>query len=214
MMHDGWVDISVRFDTGTPAWPGDTPWSCGWAWDMAQGASVNVSCVNGSPHVGTHADAPLHVKAGAPGADALTLSAFRGPALVLDVSALDGALTVRHLEQAGLVAGTSRLLLRTGRTVGSGAFPGSWPSLAPETAATLTRAGVRLLGVDCPSVDDRESKTLAVHHALFDGGAQVLENLDLRAVAAGPHELLALPMPVGAIDAAPVRALLRRIPTP
>ena len=84
---------------------------------------------------------------------------------------------------------------------------------APETAPALTRARLRLLGVDCPSVDDRESKTLAVHHALFDGGAQVLENLDLRAVSAGPHELLALPMPVGAIDAAPVRVRnkLRRL---
>lgn len=208
-MYDGWVDISVRFDGGTPAWPGDTPWSCGWAWEMAKGASVNVSCLNGSPHVGTHADAPMHVKAGAPGADALALSAFRGPALVVDVSAHDGPLTLHDLERAGLVADTARLLLRTARTVGSGTFPASWPSLAPETATALTRAGLRLLGVDCPSVDDRESKSLAVHHALFDGGAQVLENLDLRAVGAGPHELLALPMPVGAIDAAPVRALLR-----
>jgi arylformamidase len=208
-MSDGWVDVSVRFDAGTPAWPGDTPWSCGWAWEMAQGASVNVSCLNGSPHVGTHADAPLHVKAGAPGADALVLSAFRGPALVVDVSSCEGALTLRDLEQAGLVAGTVRLLLRTARTVGSGAFPASWPSLEPATASELTRAGLRLLGVDCPSVDDRESKTLAVHHALFDGGATVLENLDLRAVPAGAYELLALPMPVGAIDAAPVRALLR-----
>lgn len=211
-MTDGWVDISVRFDAGTPAWPGDTPWSCGWAWAMAQGASVNVSCLNGSPHVGTHADAPLHVTEGAPGADALALGPFRGPALVLDVSAHEGALTMRDLERAGLVGGTARLLLRTARTVGSGTFPAAWPSLAPAVATELTRAGLRLLGVDCPSVDDRDSKTLAVHHALFDGGAQVLENLDLRAVAGGPHELLALPMPVGAIDAAPVRALLRSVP--
>jgi arylformamidase len=66
-----------------------------------------------------------------------------------------------------------------------------------------------LLGVDCPSVDDRESKTLAVHHALFDGGAFVLENLDLRGVTPGRWELLALPLRVGAMDAAPVRAFLR-----
>lgn len=206
------IDISVRFDTATPPWPGDTPWTCGWAWEMAQGASVNVSCVNGSPHVGTHADAPLHVKARADGADALPLAAFLGPALLVDVSAHEGALPLEALERAGFTAGTRRLILRTGRSVASGSFPEAWPSLAPDAARALTRGGLRLLAVDCPSVDDRESKDLAVHHALFDGGCFVLENLDLRGATPGAWDLLALPMPVGAIDAAPVRALLRSVP--
>jgi len=68
---------------------------------------------------------------------------------------------------------------------------------------------VQLEGVDAPSVDDRESKTLDVHHALFDSGAYVLENLDLRGVAAGRYELIALPQRLAGLDAAPVRALLR-----
>ena len=202
-------DISVRFDAGTPPWPGDTPWSCGWAWDMAQGASVNVGCVNGSPHVGTHADAPLHVRAGAAGADRLPLDAFCGPATVVDVSRLDGVLTLDAITAAGFSPGEPRLVLRTGRSVATGTFPAAWPSLAPEVAQALVRAGLRLLAVDCPSVDDRESRTLAVHHALFDGGAFVLENLDLADVTPGAWELLALPMKMGAIDAAPVRAVLR-----
>jgi arylformamidase len=76
-------------------------------------------------------------------------------------------------------------------------------------AATLVKRGLRLLGVDAPSVDERESKSLDVHHALFDGGAWVLENLDLRAVRAGSYELMALPQRLDGLDAAPVRALLR-----
>ena len=63
--------------------------------------------------------------------------------------------------------------------------PRDWPALSAATATLLARRGVRLLGVDAPSVDRRESKTLAVHHALFGGGAQVLENLDLRGVREG-----------------------------
>ena len=58
-------------------------------------------------------------------------------------------------------------------------------------------------------MDARESKTLDVHHALFDGGAYVLENLDLRDVPAGRYELVALPQRLVGLDAAPVRALLR-----
>jgi len=61
-----------------------------------------------------------------------------------------------------------------------------------------------------PSVDDRESKTLAVHHALFDHGAYVLENLDLSDAPPGDYELIAFPTKLVDLDAAPVRAVLRR----
>ena len=77
---------------------------------------------------------------------------------------------------------------------------------------TLLGLGLRLLGTDAPSVDRRESKTLAVHHMLFSGGAFNLENLDLRRVPPGAYELLAPPLRIMALDAAPVRALLRDLP--
>lgn len=204
------IDISVALDAATPAWPGDTPFACGWAWSMAEGASVNVSKWETSPHVGTHADAPLHVRGDGAGADALPLDAFIGPAMVADVSALRGPITLELLRDAGWVPGTLRLVLRTDATTASGAFPASWPALAPTTATVLARDGLRLLAVDCPSVDDRDSKDLPVHRALFDGGAFVLENLDLRSVRPGRYTLFAAPLKVGACDAAPVRAFLRR----
>jgi len=203
------LDISVPLDASTPEWPGDTPFSCGWSWSMATGGSVNVSRWTLSPHLGTHADAPLHVTVGAMGADAIPTAPFLGAARVIDVSDVRGAISLEQLTTAGYRPEDTRLLLRTGRTVAGGSFPAAWPSLEPATAQALTAAGVRLVGVDCPSVDDRENKTLAVHHALFGGGAFVLENLDLRAATAGVWDLLALPLKVGNVDAAPVRAFLR-----
>ncbi|MGA0919599.1 MAG: cyclase family protein [Gemmatimonadaceae bacterium] len=202
-------DISIAFAPGTPEWPGDTPCACGWSWAIAQGASVNVSRMETSPHVGTHADAPLHVAVDAPGANQLPLDAFIGLSRVIDVRHLGGEITMGQLEAAGYLSGTTRLLLHTGRTIANGTFPEGWPVLAPAAARALVADGLRLLGVDCPSVDARESQTLEVHRILFDGGANVLENLDLRAIRPGPYELLAPPLAVGAIDAAPVRALLR-----
>ena len=65
--------------------------------------------------------------------------------------------------------------------------------------------------MDAPSVDARDSKTLAVHRALFGGGAVVLENLDLTEVEAGDYELTAYPLKIAGLDAAPVRAVLRRL---
>ena len=203
------LDVSVLVRPGTPEWPGDVPFSCGWSCRLASGASVNLSHIAGSPHVGTHADAPLHVRDGWPASDQLPLTVFLGAALVLDVSDQpDGPLSL-DAEDSRL-AGCERLLLRTGRTIADGRFPDGWPVLAASTAAALAARRVRLVGVDAPSVDERESKTLEVHHALFDAGAYVLENLDLRAVTPGPYELIALPQRLEGLDAAPVRAVLRR----
>lgn len=203
-------DISVTVREGTPEWPGDTPFSCTWAWQMAAGAAVNVSCLNGSPHVGTHADAPLHVAERAAAADTLPLDVFIGPATVLDLRRHQGEIHANDPALSAEIAG-GRLLLRTGRSIADGFFPAAWPALSVEAIHHLLSQGLRLLGVDCPSVDKRESKTLAVHHALFSGGAYILENLDLRDVGAGDYELVAPPIKIGGADAAPVRAVLRSL---
>ena len=202
-------DVSVSVRVGTPEWPGDAPFACGWTARIADGAAVNLSSISGSPHVGTHADAPLHVHDGWPASDELPLAAFIGEALVLDVSACAAGPLPLSADDRRL-DGVERLLLRTGRTIADGAFPAAWPVLAVETAVALAARGLRLIGVDAPSVDERESRTLDVHQALFGGGAYVLENLDLRSVPEGRYELLAPPQRLVGLDAAPVRAVLRR----
>ena len=203
-------DISIPVHAGTPEWPGDTPFSCRWTWAIGEGASVNVSAISGSPHVGTHADAPLHVRDGWPGAHELPLDAFHGRATVVDVSDHEGgALTLEALDDRAPLYNVERLLLRTGRTIAAGAFPGAWPVLDEECARALLGRGLRLLGVDAPSVDERESKSLPVHHMLFAGNACILENLDLRRVPPGDYDLIAFPLKLMGLDAAPVRAVLR-----
>jgi len=174
---------------------------------MSAGASVNVSAIAMSPHVGTHADAPLHVKDGWPSTEALVPDAFVGPAIVLGVETASGPLEPSALATR-LPTRVERLLLRTGRTIAAGTFPASWPALSPACVRWLVARGLRLLGVDAPSVDDRDSKTLETHHALFEAGAAVLENLDLREISDGRYELLALPLRIEGLDAAPVRAVL------
>jgi arylformamidase len=200
-------DISIVVRPGTPEWPGDTPFSCRWTWQIANGASVNVSALSVSPHVGTHADAPLHVRDGQPASEELRTDAFVGPALVIGAEVVSGPIDVEALAKR-LPRRVERLLLRTGRTIASGTFPDAWPALTPSCVRWLAGRGLTLLGVDAPSVDDRESKTLDTHRALFDAGVSVLENLDLRDVSDGPYELIALPLRVAGLDAAPVRAVL------
>ena len=200
-------DISVALTAGTPEWPGDTPYSCGWGLEIARGASVNVSVITLSPHVGTHADAPLHVRDGWAGAESLPLGAFHGAARVVGLEDAPTVVTADWL-MPRVPRRLDRLLLRTGRTIAGGRFPDAWPALSAECVGALLESGLRLLGVDCPSVDERESKTLDAHHALFGGGACILENLDLRDVADGEYVLTAYPIKLDGLDAAPVRAVL------
>ncbi|HJU72137.1 MAG TPA: cyclase family protein [Gemmatimonadaceae bacterium] len=203
-----WIDISVPLGADAPAWPGDTPYSARWTWSLKTGGSVNVSAITLSPHVATHADAPFHVRLDGAKSERLPLAAFLGRCTVVDVRGNGGELQVASLGAAAR-GNVERVLLKTGHGVAGGTFPDAWPWLALDAVRDLLRRGLRLLGVDAPSIDARESKTLDVHHALFAGGAYNLENLDLRYVAAGSYELFAAPLAVAGIDAAPVRALLR-----
>lgn len=198
-MAHGWHDISIALHPGAPEWPGDTPYSCRWTQQLVRGDTVNLSAITTSPHVGTHADAPLHVHDGWPASDDLPVDVFAGPATVCAFDRVD-ALPPAPLE---------RLLLRTGSSTAGGAFPADWPALTVGQVQSLLARGLRLLGVDAPSVDTRRSPTLEVHHALFAGGAYNLENLDLRGVPDGAYDLVALPLRIVGLDAAPVRAILR-----
>ncbi len=208
-------DISIALATSTPPWPGDTPFGCGWTSRIGEGASVNLSAMTSSPHVGTHADAPLHVHDDWPSADAMPLEPFAGRASVCTVHATAGARSVEALELDAfptLPAGrVERLLVRTGHSVADGAFPDAWPALSEEAIEMLLDRGLRLLGVDAPSVDPRASTALRVHRLLFAREAYVLENLDLRGVSDGIYDLVAYPVKIAGLDAAPVRAVLRSV---
>lgn len=206
-------DISILVGESTPEWPGDTPFSCGWTARISDGESVNLSAITTSPHVGSHADAPLHVRDGQAASDALPLDAFLGAALVLGVEGPPRDLDADDI-LSRLPPGTRRVLLRTGVSIAGGSFPTDWPALGVSAAQSLVASGIVLLGVDAPSVDRRASKSLGVHHELFGGGACVLENLDLSGVADGVYELVAPPLRVAGLDAAPVRALLRPLAAP
>lgn len=202
-------DISIPMGSRTREWPGDQPFSCGWTMTLAKGGSVNLSAITTSPHVGTHADAPLHVHDGWPASHELPLGPFAGRAVVCSVESSLETVNPGDLTSLPSLGPVERLLLRTQCSVAAGAFPDRWPVLSIETVGMLLDRGLVLLGVDTPSVDGRHSKTLDVHKALFRGGAFNLENLDLRSVRDGEYHLVAYPLLLEELDAAPVRAVLR-----
>lgn len=201
-------DISRPLSAATAPWPGDQPFALHWSLQIADGESVNLTWFESSPHVGTHTDAPLHVKDGAPSVESADLSAYLGPAQVLEAIVGEDGLVGPECLDGVDIRSAPRLLFRTGTDPDPTRWPGSFAAFAPETCRVAAERGAVLLGIDTPSVDPADSTTLAAHHALLDGGLHWLENLDLSAVAPGVYELSALPLRIVGACASPVRAVL------
>ncbi|PXB92902.1 arylformamidase, partial [Pseudomonas aeruginosa] len=139
------------------------------------------------------------------------LDIYMGPCRVIHCIGANPLVTPEHL--AGQLDDLpSRVLLRTFERV-----PANWPegfcAIAPATIECLAERGVRLVGIDTPSLDPQHSKTLDAHHAVGRHGMAILEGVVLDDVPAGDYELLALPLKFTHLDASPVRAVLRALPT-
>jgi arylformamidase len=200
-------DISRLIHTGMPRWPGDTPAEFKLVATIPAGSAVNIGRLHLSVHTGTHADAPYHYNQAGAKMNEVPVDTFIGPARVLDVRGHD-TITVALLAAHDFAA-TPRVLFKSDSWTDPAVFPPSWPLFAADVPAWLGAHGVKLVGMDVPSVDHVTSKDLAIHHALDAAGIVILENLDLRAVTPGVYELIALPLKIKDGDGSPVRAVLR-----
>jgi len=201
-------DISPPIHPETPVWPGDTPVGIERVWRMEAGSPVNVARITLSPHTGAHADAPLHYDAeGAPIGE-VALDTYLGRCRVIDCIGAAPAVTPGHV--AGHLADAPpRVLLRTYARAPLDAWDPHFCAVAPETVDLLAKSGVRLIGIDTPSLDPQESKTIDAHQRIRAHRMAILEGLVLDAIAPGDYELIALPLRLATLDASPVRAVLR-----
>lgn len=201
------IDITHPHSAALASWPGDTAFQFGFVARLRDGASCNVGTLTTSIHSGTHADAPYHYDDAGLTIDAVPPEIFIGPARVF---LAQGADPITREVFAGLDGtATPRVLLRTNACDDKTVFPARIPTLAPDVPAWLGEQGVQLIGLDVPSVDQVDSKTLPIHHALHAAGIYILENLDLRDAGPGLYELIALPLKIAGADGSPIRAVLR-----
>jgi arylformamidase len=203
------IDISRPLYTGAPHWPGDNATDFRLAARIADGASCNIGRLACSVHNGTHADAPFHYNDRGATIDALAPEFFVGPARVIDAR---GHATFTEKLFVGLTpadfSATPRILFRTDTWLDATTFPTTWPLLDPALPAWLAVRGVKLIGLDVPSVDPLTNQDMAIHHLLDAANILILESLDLRATAPGVYELIALPLKLRGADGSPVRAVL------
>ena len=203
-------DISPAIHPAAPVFPGDTPYSQEWVASIGPGCPVNVSAIHLSPHVGAHADAPLHYDPQGAAIGLVDLDAFLGPCRVIHAIGCGPLIEWPHIEHAINASLPQRVLVRTYQKAPTGWDP-DLAAYAPETVQKLADLGVQLIGIDTASIDPASSKTLDSHMIIRQRNLRVLENLVLDDVAEGDYELIALPLKLTEADASPVRAILRAL---
>ncbi len=204
-------DISPPVHEGAPVFPGDTPYRQRWAASIGPGCPVNVSEITLSPHVGAHADAPLHYAPEGATIGDVDLTPFLGRCRVIHAIARGPLIEWAHIEHA-MADLPPRVLVRTYQRAPVERWDGALAAYAPATIERLAALGVTLVGIDTASIDPADSKTLDSHQVIRRLNLRVLENLVLDEVPEGDYELIALPLKLVSADASPVRAVLRELP--
>jgi arylformamidase len=200
------IDISPLVSPRIAVWPGDVPYSREIAYDTDQGDHMTLSAIHGTVHLGAHVDAPNHYTPAAPGIGARSLAYYFGPCQVMTVAVSRGTrILPQHLSATPQAP---RVLFRTDSFPDPERWNPDFSALSAALVDHLAEAGVRLVGIDTPSIDLQEDKILEAHQAVARRDMAILEGIQLGGVKDGLYTLCALPLKLDGADASPVRAVL------
>ena len=198
------IDLSLPITDGMATWPGDVEVRLWRHHTLAEGLS-NVGGIQFGTHAGTHLDAPFHWFEDGAKVDAVPLGRLVGPARVVDLRRASPTITATELRAAcGDTVPGERLHILTGwrGTIADE----DYPHLSREAAEWLIEKKPALVGIDTPSVDG--STAGHAHEALLGADVPVIELLaNLDRLAGREFDLVALPLAVVGMDAAPVRVV-------
>ena len=202
-----WKDITMPLFNGMPHFPGDTPFT--YQLDaMFDKDGANVGQVQMSLHIGTHIDAPFHYDTFGKSIDALPLELFIGEVAIVDV-------TKKEIIDADVIdeeelQGVTRVFFKTRDDYNIYRFNPDYKVVTKAAVERLAQLGVRVIGVDTPSIDAIDNGALTAHHACRVAEMIIIENLLLKDVVAGRYEFIGLPLPFQGADASPIRAVITK----
>jgi arylformamidase len=209
-----WIDISIPLHQGMVHWPTDTPPRFERIKDVDKGDQVTLTEMTIISHTGTHIDAPLHFIYQGRTIEEMPLDAVIGRVRVIGIK--DNESIKREELEAHRIRRGERILFKTrnSKTVyQTDEFVEDYVFLTAEAARFLVERGVRIIGLDYISVGSikSESNVRETHETLLRNGVWIIEGLILSAVKTSRYELICLPLKLARGDAAPARAILRRV---
>lgn len=201
------IDISPEITPDLAVFPGDTKFSNPVVLDYASGSHFRLSSITTTPHLGAHADAPIHFHKDGVGMSERDLSFYYGPCQVIEVSLKPNERILPNtLDGKKILA--ERVLFKTRSFSNFNKWRDDFNALSPELIDFLHEKKVRLVGIDTPSIDLANDKVLATHLKVYEHNFANLEGLVLDHVPEGLYTLVAFPLKLRGGDASPVRAVL------
>lgn len=201
------IDISPTISPETAVWTGDTPFSHEFLCRFDEGSNLDLSTITTTVHIGAHTDAPSHYNPDGQTMETRALDLYYGPCQIISVTVPRGERVYpKHIE--GVEIRAERVLFHTGSFPDPNHFSTDFNALSPELVEYCAAKGVRLIGLDTPSVDTYSSKSLESHNAVAQNDMAILEGVVLTGVEDGVYTLIALPLKIQSSDASPVRAVL------
>ncbi len=212
------IDISPVISERTAVFTGDTSFSRRVVMDLIRGDNITLSDITTTVHIGAHVDAPNHYTRDGVGIGDRSLDFYFGPCQVIRVSfetrvaqaRSNEDLRIRLSDFADVKIEAPRILFATETFADPNKWRDDFASLSPEVIEMLHARGVRLVGIDTPSIDPSDSKALESHQTIAKYDMAILEGIVLAGVAPGLYTLIALPLRLQDVDASPVRAVLIR----
>jgi arylformamidase len=213
------VDLTHGFYPGMPAYPAD--WFPRFTIDRAMtpasdpaGTHRTFSQLHLFPHNATHIEFQLHFDPQGAPVDAVPLSTLMGPACVANLSHKRDLepVTGDDLERAVGPAWQpgDRLLIRTDYLHRAWGREDYWerpPYLTPSAADWAVARQAALVGLDCLTERPGDG-TSPVHRRLLSAGIPLLEYVtNLHQLSEQVVELIALPLKVADVEAAPARVI-------
>jgi len=158
--------------------------------------------------IGTYLDSPYHFHPNLPSIDELQLEQLILPGIRIDCPEARPNQPIEPTLPDKAVLKGRAVLFHSGwsRYWGSPEYQ-SFPFLTEQTAHTLVKSGVRMVGVDWMIVDDLQNPRRPVHFTLLKNHTLILENLtNLAALPQKDFLLHAVPVKIEGAAAFPVRA--------
>ena len=208
------IDLSHPLTDDTPPFPGDPAVAIKVLQSTDQTGpeerqSLNCAQITLPIHCATHIDAPFHFYADRATIDQIPLVDCAGPAYKIDLynrPIIDAIDLAPHRDT---IACHPHLILNTDwyKRWEQPGFFSEHPVLTAAAAQLIVNCGVRLVGVDIPSVDRPPHPA---HLVLLGNDVLIVENLtNLGALGDNSFDFSAIPLAIAGRDGSPVRAFAR-----
>lgn len=204
------IDISPLISSKIAVFPGDTPFQEDFLMRTDEGENITLSKITTTVHLGAHTDAPNHYAPRAESIEKRDLNFYLGPCQVVEIRLQRGQRILKK-DLTSVTIQTERVLFKTNSFPDPQQWNADFNSLSAELIHELAQRGVKLVGIDTPSIDLADDKVLESHSAVFHHNMAILEGIVLEHVEPGIYELIALPLKIEGADATPVRAILRKM---